>query len=126
MMIQLSPDFNSFVFLSFLRGRNLKVVHFISKPPCGGVGSCTVYKGSCTWSVLEVVQFIREVVQFGIFFITSILINITRHTFKKTSITTSLYHVQLWYIKPYKGVQLPPSKLYKITSHKWELINFDL
>ena len=125
-MIQLSTCFDGFCFPSFLGGCDLKVVHFISKGHDFGLGSCTVYKGSCTVGVLEVVQFIRDVVQFPMDFIIIPGGCNTRHTNKKISVTTSLYHVQLSLINLYKCVQLSPSKLYKIDSRKVEMINFGI
>lgn len=121
--------FNHFMvvsFLCFFGNLFLQIVQFISKT-CVGCGvSCTVYKGRCTLWGCEVVQFIRDVVQFPRDFI--ILLNEcnTRHTNKKESVTTSLNLVQLSLIKPYKGVQFIVQKLYKIDTHKMEVINIAL
>lgn len=104
----------------------LQIVQFISKTcvVCGV--SCTVYKGRCTLGGCEVVQFIRDVVQFPMDFIIIPGGCNTRHTNKKISVTTSLYHVQLSLIKPYKGVQFIVQKLYKIDTPKMEVITFAL
>ncbi|HNS25760.1 MAG TPA: hypothetical protein PKK85_06805 [Methanobacteriaceae archaeon] len=118
-MFWLNLCFPSFLSWGFLGTFQFKGPQFISKTLRVGVGRSPVY-------ILKGVNFGGKDPNFSDSLILSWFKIIIRHTINKINITTSLNPGDLWYIKPYKGGDLPPSKVPRKTGQKVEVGNFDL